>query len=80
MDGIAVIEKELAAQANRIAAPDGAPTSTSVPAGYEPFQVGKLGYFPYYWQDPRNGEFNAKTYEWIDCALKAAAWTSRTPW
>ncbi len=37
----------------------------------EPFLVGALGNFPYYWQNPNNLEFNAKTYAWISSALKA---------
>ncbi len=39
----------------------------------EPFMVGALGNFPYYWQNPNNLEFNAKTYTWISSALKAAS-------
>jgi hypothetical protein len=39
----------------------------------EPFLVGALGNFPYYWQNPRNLEFNAKTYTWISSALKATS-------
>lgn len=39
----------------------------------ESFMVGALGNFPYYWQNPRNLEFNAKTYTWISSALKATS-------
>lgn len=39
----------------------------------EPFIVGALGNFPYYWQNPNNLEFNAKTYTWISSALKAVS-------
>lgn len=39
----------------------------------EPFMVGALGNFPYYWQNPRNLEFNAKTYTWMSSALKATS-------
>jgi hypothetical protein len=39
----------------------------------ESFVVGALGNFPYYWQNPRNLEFNAKTYAWISSALKATS-------
>lgn len=37
----------------------------------EPFNIGSKGNMPYYWQNPRNLEFNQKTYEWIDSNLKA---------
>lgn len=38
----------------------------------ESFNVGSKGNIPYYWQNPRNLEFNAKTYDWINCSLKDA--------
>lgn len=37
----------------------------------EGFNTNALGNFPYYYEDPRNLEFNAKTYAWIDASLKA---------
>jgi hypothetical protein len=37
------------------------------------FQVGALGNFPYYWQDPTNLKFNPKTYKWISAGLKACS-------
>jgi hypothetical protein len=39
----------------------------------ESFNVGSNGNMPYYWQDPRNLQFNTKTYDWIKSALKAGA-------
>lgn len=39
----------------------------------KPFAVGSLGNFPYYWQNPINLKFNAKTYAWISASLKASA-------
>jgi hypothetical protein len=39
----------------------------------ESFNVGSNGNMPYYWQDPRNLQFNEKTYDWIKSALKAGA-------
>jgi hypothetical protein len=35
------------------------------------YNVGANGNMPYYWQDPRNLQFNANTYDWIKSALKA---------
>lgn len=35
------------------------------------FQVGSLGNFPYYWQNPTNLDFNHLTYRWIDSNLAA---------
>lgn len=35
------------------------------------FNIGSKGNLPYYWQDPRNLLFNAKTYDWISSNLKA---------
>lgn len=35
------------------------------------FQVGALGNFPYYWQNPSNLDFNHLTYGWIDSNLAA---------
>jgi len=35
------------------------------------FNVGSKGNMPYYWQDPRNLEFNEKSYNWINSNLKA---------
>src|SRR5436190_17922267 len=35
------------------------------------FQVGSLGNFPYFWQNPSNLEFNHLTYGWIDSNLAA---------
>lgn len=43
----------------------------SIPVGYKPFSIGALGNFPFYWQDPANLRFNAKTYQWITAGLKA---------
>ena len=40
---------------------------------WQAFQVGALGNFPYYWQDPSNLKFNKKTYEWISAGLRANA-------
>lgn len=37
----------------------------------EAFNVGSKGNMPYYWQNPRNLQFNTKTYEWISSSLKA---------
>jgi hypothetical protein len=37
----------------------------------ESFNVGSNGNMPYYWQDPRNLQFNEKTYDWIKSALRA---------
>ncbi|MGD8911167.1 MAG: lamin tail domain-containing protein [Candidatus Thiodiazotropha sp.] len=37
----------------------------------ESFNVGSSGNMPYYWQDPRNLQFNERTYDWIKSALKA---------
>lgn len=39
----------------------------------EAFNIGSEGNYPYYWQDPRNLQFNAKTYGWISGNLKAGA-------
>lgn len=44
----------------------------------EPFMVGALGNFPYYWQNSSDLEFNAKTYTWISSALKATS-TNQQP-
>ncbi|MCX7553064.1 hypothetical protein OS175_04175 [Marinicella sp. S1101] len=46
-------------------------TAVSATTGMQPFTVGPLGNFPYYWQDPQSLVFNAKTYDWIDASLKA---------
>ena len=43
----------------------------SAAAELEPFQVGSLGNFPYYWRDPRTLEFNEATYRWINSNLKS---------
>ncbi|MCX7553063.1 hypothetical protein OS175_04170 [Marinicella sp. S1101] len=40
-------------------------------AKLEGFNVGSQGNMPYYWEDPRNLKFNAKTYDWISSNLKA---------
>lgn len=45
----------------------------------EPFVTGTLGNFPYYWQSPRNLEFNVKTYNWISSALKATPTSTSQP-
>lgn len=37
------------------------------------FSVGKLGNFPYVWQNPANLKYSAKTYGWVQAALKAKA-------
>ncbi|GHF95300.1 lamin tail domain-containing protein [Thalassotalea marina] len=37
----------------------------------ESFNTNALGNFPYYYEDPNNLVFNAKTYNWIDASLKA---------
>jgi hypothetical protein len=60
-----VIIDALKAQANSILA--SALGSTPL----ESFNIGALGNLPYYWQDPRNLQFNAETYNWIDSNLKA---------
>lgn len=39
----------------------------------EAFSVGANGNMPYYWQDPRNLQFNSNTYNWIKSSLKAGA-------
>ena len=46
-----------------------APVAVAPPI--EPFVTGQLGGFPYYWQDPSSGRFNAKTYNWINANLLA---------
>ncbi|MGE0684422.1 MAG: lamin tail domain-containing protein [Candidatus Binatia bacterium] len=84
MNGLAVIARELAADANVVVLRQDRPTSQILwqataadfeafgsLAGLQPFTVGSLGNFPYYWQDPNNLEFNAKTYAWIAASLKA---------
>jgi hypothetical protein len=42
-----------------------------LPSGFQPFGVGALGDFPYYWQDPNTLDLNAATYRWIASALSA---------
>jgi hypothetical protein len=37
----------------------------------EPFSVGAMGQFPYYWQNPTNLRFNSKSYSWISASLTA---------
>jgi hypothetical protein len=37
----------------------------------EAFDIGAKGNMPYYWQDPRNLQFNSNTYDWIKSNLKA---------
>lgn len=39
-------------------------------AQLEAFDVTGAGNFPYYWQDPNNLKFNAKTYGWIAAGLE----------
>lgn len=39
----------------------------------EAFVIGGKGNMPYYWQDPRNLQFNANTYDWIKSNLKSNA-------
>jgi hypothetical protein len=46
-------------------------TDKKIQAPFQPFQVGSLGNFPYYWQNPDNLSFNSKTYQWISSSLKA---------
>lgn len=36
-----------------------------------PLTITNKGNFPYYWQNPSNLQFNAKTYDWIASNLKA---------
>jgi len=36
-----------------------------------PLTITNKGNFPYYWQNPSNLDFNAKTYEWISSNVKA---------
>ena len=38
-------------------------------AKLEAFHVGSKGNMPYYWEDPRNLQFNARTYNWISAGL-----------
>jgi hypothetical protein len=35
------------------------------------FQIGSLGNFKYYWQDPSSLQFNRQTYDWINSNLKS---------
>jgi len=42
-------------------------------APLQSFSVGKLGNFPYVWQNPANLKYSAKTYGWVQAALKAKA-------
>lgn len=39
----------------------------------QPFMIGGQGGFPYFWQNPRDLSFNAKTYRWLSSAVKASA-------
>lgn len=39
----------------------------------QPFAVGALGNFPYYWENPSTLQFNSLTYRWIDANLRAGA-------
>lgn len=41
-----------------------------LPKGFRTFSVGQQGNFPYYWQDPSNLSFNARTYKWISSGVK----------
>lgn len=54
---------ELKKQANSILA-------SILHAPLEGFDVGSLGNFPYYWENPSNLMFNTKTYNWISANLK----------
>ncbi|MCU7905800.1 MAG: lamin tail domain-containing protein [Candidatus Thiodiazotropha sp. (ex Epidulcina cf. delphinae)] len=47
--------------------------SNAAVEAFQPFQVGSLGNFPYYWQNPGNLKFNEKTYHWVSAGLKANA-------
>jgi hypothetical protein len=60
-----VIIDALKAQANTIL------SSALGTTPLESFNIGSLGNMPYYWQDPRNLQFNSETYNWIDSNLKA---------
>ncbi|MCU7917553.1 MAG: lamin tail domain-containing protein [Candidatus Thiodiazotropha sp. (ex Epidulcina cf. delphinae)] len=86
MGGLGNIAKKLAAHANAVmseqngsAADFSGPGSSSsiesdaVFKEFQAFQVGSLGNFPYYWENPGNLKFNEKTYNWISASLKANA-------
>jgi hypothetical protein len=71
MNSISAITQDLANNVNQIISTQTtskagiANVGFGVPAGFQPFSVGASGNFPYYWQDPSNLKFNAKTYYWI---------------
>lgn len=66
----AVILKQKRSRTPHIASRQLAGAKT-ITATFQPFRVGSLGNFPYYWQHPANLTFNAKTYRWISASLRA---------
>jgi len=65
--GASELIKDLCAQANKL-----------IPGGnYESFDAGGQGSFPYYWESPRNTQFNHLTYDWINHHLHKS--DSQTP-
>ena len=74
MNGLSFIAQELVNETNAVLKKSGKPSAfkaRAIPPDFQPFTVSALGNFPYYWQDPRNLEFNSKTYRWIASNLKA---------
>jgi hypothetical protein len=74
MNGISFIAQDLANNVNQLIQNTNSLKSlkpSTIPANFQPFAVSALGNFPYYWQDPTNLKFNAKTYRWIAANLLA---------